>query len=203
MSCLGFAHDLHDDADVVAWVSAGIAAVALMYAFFSNLVERRERRRQFQIERSDRERQFADERTLREREFDLMRQQAEAAAEDRRAQRTAYVSVEQRQGSGGEQFDRHTFRVTNAGPSMARHIALRVDNAEGETVAGPMKIDPHILEAAQTTEVELQIPRAQRLNDLHVVVEWVDAEQDHDWLHGGLKKHRLVAEPVEPVVRMP
>lgn len=68
-------------------------------------------------------------------------------------------------------FDRHAFRVTNAGPAMVRHVALRVDDGTANTAVGPMKVDPHIL---QTGFGLLEIPHNLLSPELTLWVEWAD-----------------------------
>jgi hypothetical protein len=165
---------------MTAWVSVGIATVALLYAIVSNRVERRDRKHQ----------------------FELVERQAALAEQAHGEQRRSYLSVEQRGKSGGETFDRHEFRVTNAGPSRARHLSLRVDRPGGGTVAGPAKVDPHVLDAGAVTMASLDVPRAERLNDLVVVVEWVDTEQQGEWMEHHKPKERIV-EPLEPLTGQP
>jgi hypothetical protein len=162
------------------WVATGIAAAALVYTIVANWAERRQRRR----------------------EFDLMRGQADLAVEDREEQRRAYVSVEAKGKEGGTDFDRHDFEVRNAGPALARHIALRIDRPGGDTVVEAVKVDPHLLRVGEVGQATLAVPRSERLADLEVVVEWVDPEQQARWQDRQLRKERVV-ESVEPVSRLP
>src|SRR5581483_6410078 len=151
------------------WVATGIAAAALVYTVVANFLERRQRKA----------------------EFELVRSQADVANQDRLEQRRAYISVDALGKRGGENADSHDFEVRNAGKAVARHIALRIDRADdGSNVVEAVKVYPHVLREGDVGHATIQVPRAERLSDLVVVVEWVDPEQERSWLERQVRKER-------------
>jgi hypothetical protein len=162
------------------WTSIVIAAVALAYTIWANRQERH----------------------TREKEFALLRKQTELAEYRDLEERRAYVSVDSHGSEGGETFDLHRFVVTNAGPATVRHVSLRVDSSEGALVAGPAKVSPHILMPGEHGDAEVHVPRSERRSELFLIVEWVDPEQNPEWLEHQRRKERIVG-PLSPVSPLP
>ena len=132
-------------------------------------------------------------------ELNLLRAQVEAAVEDRADRRRAYVSVDQRESSGGEREDSYTFEVINAGPSMVRHATVRIDQENAGLIARG-KVEPHVLGPHEHGRAWLRVPRQLRGTPLTFVIQWVDAEQTREYDENGISKERVVG-PLEPVSR--
>lgn len=161
-----------------AWVAIGISLVAILLGWF----ERRDRKRAVSAEQRD-----------RREELDLLRREIEATEASHRIQATANVTARQGPRSGGERVDGYQFRVLNAGPAIARHVRLWAVNELDERVTQIIDVAP-ALAVTQEMAAILEIDRVlSRAGNLRLVLAWEDS--------AGL--HEEIADPIEPVSRMP
>lgn len=157
------------------WISLAVAVAALAYTVWASRHERSNRRE----------------------ELGLLREQVSSQLAEQDALLHAHLGARQRESRGGVPFDVYRFEVTNAGRAFARHVAGRVEDKDGDVVAGPFVAEDYGVQPGESTDVFVELPPAIRgSTGLHFAVGWVDSAGNEDWMRHHERRWR-VATAVE------
>lgn len=153
-----------------------IALAALVIAAASFWASQRERR-----ERSE---AIARESNHRAAELGLLETQLELQRAGRNEQLRAELSATPGRvdgGINGGRFDRHTFRITNAGPSHARNLSFWTLGDTSDIVVGDTTLDVLLAETSEEIDIDIPMPES-RKGGLRLHARWQDGtgfrEQD-------------------------